>query len=53
MLNYQAMANVMGNSFAGESGIEIITESNPLNYVEEEKPKKITMNDVLGSMLMK
>lgn len=52
MLNYQAMANVMGNSFAGESGIEIITESNPLNYVEE-KPKKITMNDVLGSMLMK
>ncbi len=52
MLNYQAVSNLMGNSFAGEDGMNAVNESNPMLYIEENKHKKITMEDILNSPLM-
>jgi hypothetical protein len=52
MLNYQAISNIMGNSFAGEDGIEAVNRSNPMMHVEEEEMKRVTMRDLMSSPLM-
>lgn len=52
MLNYQAVANLMGNSFAGEDGMEAVNDSNPMRYIEEQKPKRLTMDYLMNTPLM-
>lgn len=39
-LNYQATANLLGNAYAGESGIELVNNSNPMNFNENGKSTK-------------
>lgn len=52
MLNYQAVSNLMGNSFASEESIEAVNESNPMRFVEEQKNKRLTMDDLMNTPLM-
>jgi hypothetical protein len=47
-LNYDAVVNILGNSFAGESS-NIVNESNPMLLDPDNIPKtnkKLTMNDL-------
>lgn len=52
MLNYQATSTLMANPYAGEEGSEIIFNTNPLNYKDNEKPKRLTMGAIKAAGLI-
>lgn len=48
-LNYQATSNLLGNAYAGETGIDLVQNSNPINYNEKTgggKTRRATMSTV-------
>lgn len=46
LFNFQSTVNLLGNSFAAESGFEAVQTANPFNAGAPVKKRKVTIGDM-------
>lgn len=51
--NFTSVIPIMANPYAGEDGVQMVVNANPLNYKEDGATKKrVTMKDISESGLL-